>query len=201
MPIFKREPDPPPVPQKSSLPQRASAEPRLPAAQETTGGRSTYVSAAERAAGATTPATSGAPAAASAPAAPMASSAAPSDPEPVARPVAAPPVNREDAAVIDRKTDITGTLHSQGHVLIEGLFQGEVEAKETVWVEDGAQTQGQIRANDAVISGSFDGEIVCQHRLQIAATATISGEIKTPVLVIEEGATINCRFSMARTGR
>jgi len=113
----------------------------------------------------------------------------------------APPVNREAAAVIDRKTDITGTLHSQGHVLIEGLFQGEIEAKETVWVEDGAQTQGQIRANDAVISGSFDGEIVCQHRLQIAASATISGEIKTPVLVIEEGATVNCRFSMARAGR
>lgn len=110
-------------------------------------------------------------------------------------------VAREAAAVIDKKTEITGTLHSQGHVLIEGCFQGEIEAKETVSVEKGAQTQGQLRAKDAVISGSWSGEIACEHRLQITASATVSGEIKTPVLVIEEGATVNCRFSMTRTGR
>jgi cytoskeletal protein CcmA (bactofilin family) len=110
-------------------------------------------------------------------------------------------VNRAAAAVIDKISEIKGTLHSQGNVLIEGHFQGEIEAKETVWVEKGAQTQAQLRANDAVISGSFDGEIVCQHRLQIAASATISGEIKTPVLVVEEGATVNCRFSMTRSRR
>jgi cytoskeletal protein CcmA (bactofilin family) len=68
-------------------------------------------------------------------------------------------------------------------------------------VEKGAQAKGQLRANDAVISGAYDGEVECQHRLQISATAIVSGEIKTPVLVIEEGATINCRFSMARSGR
>lgn len=113
----------------------------------------------------------------------------------------APPVNREAAAVLDRHTDLTGTLHSQRNVLIEGCFQGEIDAKETIWVEKGARTQGQLRSNDAVISGSFDGQVDCQHRLQITESAAVSGEIKTPVLIIEEGATINCRFSMSRSGR
>ncbi len=129
------------------------------------------------------------------PPAPPASVAAPVQPPP------APAVRREAAAVIDKKTEITGTLHSQGDVLIEGCFQGEIEAKETVEVMKGAQTQGQIRAKDAVVSGSWSGEIACEHRLQITASATVSGEIKTPVLVIEEGATVNCRFSMTRAGR
>jgi cytoskeletal protein CcmA (bactofilin family) len=110
------------------------------------------------------------------------------------------PVNREAAAVIDKKSEIKGTLHSQGNVLIEGIFQGEIEAKETVWVEKGAQTKAQLHANDVIVSGSFDGEIACLHRLQIAATASISGEIKTPMLVVEEGATVNCRFKMTRSG-
>ena len=110
------------------------------------------------------------------------------------------PVNREAAAVIDKKSEIKGTLHSQGNVLIEGSFQGEIEAKETVWVEKGAQTKAQLHANDVIVSGSFDGEIACLHRLQIAATASISGEIKTPMLVVEEGATVNCRFKMTRSG-
>ncbi len=187
MPIFKREPDPPPAPQGSAA------------------SRAGYTTASDRAARVTasqpTPVTPATPATPGPAAAPVNEPVPTSAPEAIPQPAQAPRVNREDAAVIDRKTDITGTLHSQGDVLVEGLFQGEIEAKQTVWVEDGAQTQGQIRANDAVVSGSFDGEIVCQHRLQIAASATISGEIKTPVLVIEEGATVNCRFSMARAGR
>ena len=85
-------------------------------------------------------------------------------------------------------------------MLIEGCFHGEVEASETVWVERGAQSDGQLRANDAVISGSVDGQIDCQRRLQIAAGAVVSGQIKTPILVIEDGATVNCRFSMSREG-
>lgn len=111
-----------------------------------------------------------------------------------------PLVAREAAAVVDRKTEITGSLHSSGNVLIEGRFHGEVEANETVWVENGAQSDGQLRASDAVISGAVDGQIACSRRLQIAASAVVSGEIKTPVLVIEDGATVNCRFSMTRAG-
>ena len=86
-------------------------------------------------------------------------------------------------------------------MLVEGCFQGEIEAKETVWVERGATAKGQLRASAAVISGTFDGEADCQQRLQITQSATVSGEIKTPMLIIEEGATINCRFSMTRSGR
>ncbi|MGE5601660.1 MAG: bactofilin family protein [Nitrososphaerales archaeon] len=119
---------------------------------------------------------------------------------PAAADTPAPPVPREAAAVVDRKTEITGTLHSSGNVLIEGRFHGEVEANETVWVEKGAQSDGQLRAAAAVISGAVDGQIECGVRLQIAASAVVSGEIKTPILVIEEGATVNCRFSMTRAG-
>lgn len=107
---------------------------------------------------------------------------------------------RPAAAVIDEKTEITGNLKSTGNVLIEGRFHGEVEARDTVWVEPGAQSDGQLRASDAVISGTVDGEIDCGRRLQIAATAVVNGDIKTPILVIEDGATVNCRFSMTREG-
>ena len=108
------------------------------------------------------------------------------------------PVDRSAAAVVDRQTEITGTLHSAGNVLIEGRFHGEVEAHETVWVEQGAQSDGQLRASAAVISGAVDGQIDCERRLHIAAGAAVQGEIKTPILVIEDGATVNCRFSMMR---
>jgi cytoskeletal protein CcmA (bactofilin family) len=107
---------------------------------------------------------------------------------------------RANAAIIDRNSQLTGTLHSEGNVLIEGCFQGEIEAKETVMVEAHARTEAKLRANDVIIAGSFDGVISCQHRVQIKATATIKGEVQTPILVIEEGSTVDCCFKMTRTG-
>lgn len=133
------------------------------------------------------------------PSAPSAVDAAHKAELPAPRP-AIPPANREAAAVIDKKSEIKGTLRTEGNVLVEGCFQGEIDAKETVWVENGAQIQSQVRANDVIVSGTFNGEIDCRHRLQITASASISGEIKTPILVIEEGATVNCKFSMTRSG-
>jgi len=106
----------------------------------------------------------------------------------------------EPVAVIDSNSSIDGTFRSRGNVLVEGSFHGQLEADKTVLIARGAQTQAELRASDTIVCGSFDGEIVCEKLLKIASTATISGEIKTPVLVIEEGATVNCRFTMARAG-
>jgi cytoskeletal protein CcmA (bactofilin family) len=103
--------------------------------------------------------------------------------------------------VIDKQSEITGTLHSKGNVLVEGIFQGEIEAKETILVEKNARTEGKLLANDVIISGTSGGEIGCQHRLHITATASITGEVKTPILVVEDGSVVNCRFNMTRTGR
>jgi cytoskeletal protein CcmA (bactofilin family) len=110
-------------------------------------------------------------------------------------------MQRDAAAVVDKNTQISGTLHSQGNVLIEGAFQGEIEARDTVLVEKEARTEAKLCANDVIVSGSFDGQIECRQRLQITATASIKGEIQTPILVVEDGSTVNCRFKMTRAGR
>ncbi len=174
MPIFKREQDPP-----YNQPRPATAA---------------VAQTAQRSDKPLSPAPS-----AAAPAASTAASTTTAS-QPAPQPAKATPPPRPAAAVIDEKTEITGNLKSTGNVLIEGRFHGEVEATEAIWVEPGAQSDGQLRASDAVISGAVDGEIDCRRRLQIAATAVVSGEIKTPILVIEDGATVNCRFSMTREG-
>lgn len=114
---------------------------------------------------------------------------------------AAPTLRRDSAAVIDKNSQLTGTLHSDGNVLVEGQFQGEIQARETVLVEKESVTEAKLCANDVIISGSFDGQIECRHRLQITATARIKGDIQTPILVVEDGSTVDCRFIMSRTGR
>ncbi len=147
-----------------------------------------------------TPPSPPAPAAWETPSAPAARAAAPSV-EAETQPAPAFVFERDSAAVVDKNSELSGNLHSKGNVLIEGVFQGEVEAQGTVMVEQDALTEAKLCANDVIVSGSFDGQIECQHRLQITATASIKGEINTPILVVEDGSTVNCRFKMTRTGR
>lgn len=113
---------------------------------------------------------------------------------------ASPTLQRDNAAVIDKNTQLSGTLHSEGNVLIEGVFQGEIEAKETVLIASDAKTDAKLRANDVIVSGTFDGVIDCRHRVQITSTSTLRGEINTPILVVEEGSTVDCCFKMTRAG-
>ena len=117
------------------------------------------------------------------------------------QPTDAPVLRRDDAAVLDHNTQLTGTLLSEGNVLIEGSFEGEMDAKEMIVVEKDASAEGKLRATDVIVSGTFDGEVICQNRLWVRPGGSISGEINTSVLVIEEGSTVNCRFVMSREER
>ena len=76
-----------------------------------------------------------------------------------------------------------------------------MDAKKTILVDQDATTKGQLTAEDVIVSGTFDGEAVCRNRFSVRPTATITGEINTAVLVVEEGSTVNCRFIMSREGR
>ena len=111
--------------------------------------------------------------------------------------LSAPGLDRNRAAVLDRNTRIQGTLHSDGNVLVEGTFEGDMEARETILVEKDASVKGHFLANDVIVSGSFDGEAVCQNKFRVTPSGSVTGQINTQVLVVEEGSTVNCRFSMA----
>ncbi len=108
---------------------------------------------------------------------------------------------RESAAVLDQNTRIQGTLQSDGNVLIEGSFDGDMEARETVMIERDAIFKGHLLANDVIVSGLFDGEAVCQRQFRVTPGGSVAGQINTEVLVVEEGSTVNCRFTMARERR
>lgn len=138
----------------------------------------------------------------------------PPDPQPFASPsTPAPPVPvsslpapefdlaRESAAVLDRNTRIQGTLHSDGNVLIEGSFAGDMEARATIMVEKDASVTGTVLANDVIVSGLFDGEAFCQRQFRVTPGGSVAGQVNTRVLVVEDGSTVNCRFTMTRERR
>lgn len=94
-----------------------------------------------------------------------------------------------------------GTLNVDDSVRIEGNFSGEVRAKGTVHVAEGAQVDAKIRALFVVVSGNLRGEIRCEQRVELLPRSRVNGEVITKVLSVHEGAILDGRVQMtAGTG-
>jgi cytoskeletal protein CcmA (bactofilin family) len=90
-----------------------------------------------------------------------------------------------------------GSLNIADSVRIDGQLSGDVEAKGTIHISEGAQVEAKIRAAYVVICGSFQGEVRCSERLELLPKSKVSGEIVTKVLNVHEGAVVDGSIRMS----
>ncbi len=89
-----------------------------------------------------------------------------------------------------------GTLTVDDSVRIDGTFSGEIRAKGTVHVSEGAQVDAKVRAQFVVISGSFKGDMRADQRVDLLPHSRVSGELSTKVLSVQEGALLDSKVQM-----
>lgn len=99
------------------------------------------------------------------------------------------PVRSE--SLIDRHSSFDGRFETEQDLRIEGAISGEVICRGLLTLEKDASARARVQAREANIKGRLEGDIVCSGRLTVAATAAVTGTIKAPILVVEEGASIS----------
>lgn len=124
-------------------------------------------------------------------------------PEPMVSPPAreprSDPAEDHDASVVSIGSTWQGNLKVDGSVRIEGQMTGEIEAKGTVFVVEGAQVDAKVRAALVIIAGDFKGEVNCTERLEIRPTGRVKADMNTKALMIHEGAFIEGQIHMSRS--
>jgi cytoskeletal protein CcmA (bactofilin family) len=90
------------------------------------------------------------------------------------------------ASIIGQDLVITGNLHSEGEVEIEGEVQGDVEARRIV-VGEQAQVVGALIADEVVVRGGVQGQIR-GNTVTFQASSRVEGDIFHKSLLIEQGA-------------
>lgn len=101
-------------------------------------------------------------------------------------------------AFLGAGTNYHGRLHFQGAVRIDGNFQGEVESDGTLVIGQEAVVEGQIKVGQLVLSGRIRGEVSARDKVVLHKTADLQGDIRTPVLVVEEGAVLEGKLTMGQ---
>jgi cytoskeletal protein CcmA (bactofilin family) len=97
---------------------------------------------------------------------------------------------------------VVGDCETDGTIRIEGIVEGSVRAGKAVVVGRDGVVSGDIATQDAVISGTVNGTLVAESRLELEATSRIEGDVRARRLQLEEGAIFNGTVHMGEsTGR
>lgn len=92
--------------------------------------------------------------------------------------------------VISESTLVVGDIETRGPLMVSGHVQGNGKIGGTLSMSKSADWRGDIAAKQAVLAGRVTGRIVVEDKLEISASAVISGEIVAKVLAIANGARI-----------
>lgn len=108
------------------------------------------------------------------------------------------PAVDNQVSVIAHDTLWKGDLESDGSMHVHGRVDGNLQAKEDIWVAEGAEVSATVSARRVVVAGQVSGTIRALDRFEALPQARIGADVYAPTFVVHEGAIINGQLHMAR---
>jgi cytoskeletal protein CcmA (bactofilin family) len=103
-------------------------------------------------------------------------------------------------SVIDNQLSISGDIHTEGTIRIDGRIEGTLHRADTLIVGSGGTVVGNIEAREVVIGGTIYGSLSVNGRVEVQASATIQGDIHAAAVMLEEGGTVRGHLVIAAKG-
>ncbi|MEZ4460056.1 MAG: polymer-forming cytoskeletal protein [bacterium] len=90
--------------------------------------------------------------------------------------------------VIGKSITIDGEISGSEPVVVEGTVKGKIQLASTVSVAPGAVVEADVHSQLIEISGQVTGNIVASERVEITSNGRMIGDIKSPRILIADGA-------------
>jgi len=111
-----------------------------------------------------------------------------------AAPAPAPAVS---TCVIGPKTHIKGEVTGEENVVVEGHVEGSIRIARDLTVGPGGTVKATVNAQSIVVAGELFGDCHASQRVHIEASGRLTGNIRSPRVVIVEGATFRGNSDMS----
>jgi cytoskeletal protein CcmA (bactofilin family) len=95
--------------------------------------------------------------------------------------------NSENFTLLGKGSDFKGVVSFGGTIRIDGRVKGEIHTTGTLIVGEHAVIEGIVSAGVLMNSGKINGTITAVEKVQILKPGILVGDIRTPVIAIEEG--------------
>lgn len=95
-------------------------------------------------------------------------------------------------AAIGKSLVLAGTLSGQEDVFIDGTVEGTIELPDSdLTVGPNGNVKADVKARKITVFGRVTGKMFPAESIEILKTATVRGTVKTPRIVVEEGAVVH----------
>lgn len=105
----------------------------------------------------------------------------------------------ENFTLLGRGVDFKGVVSFDGTVRVDGRVEGEIHTTGTLIVGEHAVIKGVVSAGVLMNSGKINGTITANEKIQILKPGILVGDIRTPLIAIEEGSHFHGMCDMGAT--
>lgn len=102
-------------------------------------------------------------------------------------------------SIIGPDASLRGNYNSKNSVHVDGEIYGNLTCEEGIIVGEKGMIRGNLVGRTILIGGKVKGNITATERMELQATAQVTGDLTAPRLLIEEGAMFegNCQMEDA----
>jgi cytoskeletal protein CcmA (bactofilin family) len=93
----------------------------------------------------------------------------------------------QNFTLLAKDVDFKGVVNFEGTVRVDGRVEGEIHTTGTLIVGEHAIIKGVVSAGVLMNSGKINGTITAIEKIQILKPGVLVGDIRTPLIAIEEG--------------
>ena len=123
------------------------------------------------------------------PAAPKSAYAPPPSASRAAEPVRADAPRSVDIATIGKSVIVKGQLSGSEDLYVDGEVEGSISLRgQSLTVGPNGRVHANIEARNVIVHGRVDGNIQASERVELRKSASLSGDISTARVAIEDGA-------------
>lgn len=93
-------------------------------------------------------------------------------------------------------TYLEGNIETKGSLRIDGKVKGTVKSGDTLTVGSSGEIIGEVYVKNAIVGGKIEGNVNIEQKLVLESTSSLSGNLRTSKLIIDEGAFFSGKSQM-----
>lgn len=101
-----------------------------------------------------------------------------------------------DACTISADVTVNGRISGHEPVVVFGRVEGAIHLENHLTIEEGGQVVAEVQTQVLTVRGSFNGDVVAQEIITLQSGSVVTGNLKAPRIIIEEGARFKGNIDM-----
>jgi cytoskeletal protein CcmA (bactofilin family) len=102
----------------------------------------------------------------------------------------------KEPCFIGSKVTVKGSISGSQDLIVHGRVEGRIGLENRLTIEEDGSVAAEVDVTDATVHGELRGDVVASRSAILHNSARVVGSIRSPRLVIEEGARFSGNIEM-----